>query len=380
MNFPSMIYSAQLRARQWIVAARYGLFAKPSEPISRLSIVPEKVIVIVAGLIGDTVMCTPAIAQTKVVWPDCELTLLGKKHNCDLLSADPHIDAFYSISADPFSLRGLAEVRALRKWLHAETFDVAIILLGDQFAHILADARIPIRVGVSGTRLAACLTHTYDIRSPREWGANERLRAFQSLGYEPPDLQRARLYISDDAREAARVKLKLDRPYAVVHPFGSTHAQWWPIDRIEKLAGVLRERGLETVVVGKSYSLNGEVTSPLLSAAMSEQVINTIDRLTLTELMGTVANAELVVTTDSGPFHIAGALGKPIVGMFRHRRPEHANAYSTAVVVFGTDSACTGNCEWDRCSVVPCRQMSNLSTDEVLMAVREIQLPREIPG
>jgi ADP-heptose:LPS heptosyltransferase len=83
-----------------------------------------------------------------------------------------------------------------------------------------------------------------------------------------------------------------------------------------------------------------------------------------------------VVSTDSGPYHVAGALGRPLVGLFRHRRPEHADKYAQARVVFGGYQACASECEWDRCAVAECRQMSRISADEVARAVATAVQPR----
>ena len=80
----------------------------------------------------------------------------------------------------------------------------------------------------------------------------------------------------------------------------------------------------------------------------------------------------MVVTTDSGPFHIAGALGRPLVGLFRARRPEHAGRYARSRVLLGRDERCAKECEWDRCRAEPCRQMDALGAGEAAGAVREI--------
>jgi ADP-heptose:LPS heptosyltransferase len=88
--------------------------------------------------------------------------------------------------------------------------------------------------------------------------------------------------------------------------------------------------------------------------------------------MAVLTEASLVVTTDSGPFHMAGAIGTPILGVFRARRPEHAGQYSQAQVLFGQDDSCASRCAWDRCQELPCRQMLALSTAEVCDAARRV--------
>jgi len=91
--------------------------------------------------------------------------------------------------------------------LRALQFDLAIILLGDQFAHLLARVGIPIRIGVKEHQLAPCLTHHYSIGSPRTWGPEERLGALRCLGYKVESVK-PRLWVDRDARESASLKLR----------------------------------------------------------------------------------------------------------------------------------------------------------------------------
>ena len=72
------------------------------------------------------------------------------------------------------------------------------------------------------------------------------------------------------------------------------------------------------------------------------------------------------------PFHFAGALGTPLIGLFRARRPEHATHYAPAEVVFGRDETCMRECAWDRCRARPCRQMAALAAREVRESIQRM--------
>ena len=182
---------------------------------------------------------------------------------------------------------------------------------------------------------------------------------------------RPSLWVSDHARSAAQRRLiELGLPqgadYAIVHPFGSTRAQWWPPDRTAELAEALRrEHDLWTIVIG------GPETRGVLGTA-PRNTIDATGAITISELIAVIENARLVISTDSGPFHIAGALRRPLVGLFRARRPEHAGRYPQAKVVFGQDASCARRCEWNRCRTTPCRQMNALSVGDVLEAIQSL--------
>lgn len=319
-------------------------------------------------------MTAPVVTAARHAWPAAHLTLLGRRENCDILSGCPELDASVEIGAFPFTWRHKNEVSRLQEWVRLQRFDVALLLLGDQFALMMAKARIPVRVGVRGHVLSPCLTHGYEIGSPRTWGPNERLNAIRVLGFDVPPMT-PRLAVPPKARDSARSRLVrggLDpsAPFAVIHPFGSTARQRWPIERAAEIADdLMRQRGLQTVLVG------GRDMQPTVPARVRERVVDVTGELTIPELMAALADAALVVTTDSGPFHLAGALGAPLVGLFRARRPEHADRYVPSDVVFGRDESCARRCAWDRCQQLPCRQMSALSVEEVGAAVHRMLRP-----
>jgi heptosyltransferase I len=366
------IYAWQYAVRQRAVARRFrrGTPPAPAEP--------QRVLLVVSGLLGDTVMSTPVLAEARRLWPEAHITLLGGPANCELLAGCPLLDERKAVSVDPFSISGRGEVEPLKAWLRDSCFDVALILLGDQFAGLLAEVGIPIRVGVRGHPLAPCLTHTYSIGSPREWGPSERLGALGALGCDVVDVP-PRLWVREAGRLGAKERLAelglpLGEPYIVIHPFGSTPRQHWPLDRAAEVADGLREAtGLRMVVVG------GPETRGRLPAAVRERAIDATGALGIQELLGAIEGAEQVASTDSGPFHMAGALRRPLLGIFRARRPEHAARYPGARVVFGQCEPCDAGCRWDRCRTEPCGQMLAVSAAQVLEAMRRPE-PRPAEG
>jgi len=371
MAIVTTLYKWQYHTRQWYAGRMRSLGQKASNgPVTKDA--PRRVLLIVTGLIGDTVMSTPVIVESRRLWPQAWITLLGNRQTCDLLSGCPLLDACVETPAIPFTLRNRRKVAELERWLREQSFDVAIILLGDQFAQVLADAQIPIRVGVRGHVLAPFLTATHDIGSPKDWGPQERLGALRALGHDVRNVMPS-LWVSDDARSAAQRRLsELGLPegvdYAVVHPFGSTPAQWWPPDRAAELAEALRrEHGLWTIVIGGPETRGKLGTAP-------RYTIDATGAFTIGELMAAIENARLVISTDSGPFHIAGALRRPLVGLFRARRPEHAGRYPLAKVVFGQEPACSRQCQWNRCKELPCRQLNALSVGGILNAIRDCMI------
>ncbi|MER3632429.1 MAG: hypothetical protein C4325_09905 [Blastocatellia bacterium] len=362
MAFKDALYLWQLKLRQKTAALVCFADRSGTPRIKQVSGPRSRILFVLAGLLGDSVMSQPVVAAAREIWPSARITVLGSTHNRELLKADPNIDEFFVCDADPFSLRRSAEIAKLKKWLAEQSFDAAIILLGDQFAHLLARAGIPLRVGVKGTILEPCLTHAYDIGSPREWGSSERLKSLRVLGNDVAD-RIPRLYVDPMAAQTAAKKLSQSgllpgEKYIAFHPFGSTRRQWWPTEKVPDFIREVESRwGIRVVLLGGKETQAAKISL--------ERLIDTRGRLSVSELLAVISGSQLVVTTDSGPFHIAGALGKPIVGLFRARRPEHANGYPTAKIIFGREPKCDQQCDWDRCSADPCRQMATISVESI---------------
>lgn len=358
----SRLYSIQLILRQHIISRVYKSKSR-SAVVGNDGLNPQKILFVLSGLLGDSVMSLPAITESRKIWPKANIKVLGRSHNRDLLLADKDIDEFYVCSADPFSIRKSTEIKKLQSWLSEQKFDLAIILLGDQYAHLLAKAGIPIRVGVEGTILEPCLTHTYNIGSPREWGTNERLNSLRVLGYDlRPDVPK--LKVNDGSAITANQKLEalginIDEEFVLLHPFGSTRRQWWSLANINQFAdNIFRQDKLPTVLIGGQETVD--------EIEYEYPVIDTRAKFDIPELLAVISRAKTVVTTDSGPYHIAGALHRPIVGLFRDRRPEHASAYQNVKIVFGKNQQCDLQCLWDKCDTDPCRQMNDVSLKQVM--------------
>lgn len=367
MSLPDSLYSFQHSARQWLVGRWYELaHPRPGSVILDEGFDPERILVVMSGLIGDTVMCTPLLAGIRHSWPKARVTLLGREHNCELLSPCPYLDSFKSISVDPYAVRRWTAVRELQRWLRGGTFHLAIIALGDQFASMLAEAEIPVRVGRKGHLLEPCLTHSYSIGSARTWGPDERVNALRCLGVGVSDL-RPQLWVSQAHRESARSKLskvgiESGRAYAVLHPFGSTPRQWLAPERIAALSdAIASSSGLDIVLVGGAETRRSGSPYPV-------KCFDATGVLTIAELAAVLDGAGLVISTDSGPFHMAGALGRPLVGLFRASRPEHSARYPHALVLFGEDQECARACRWDLCRGLPCRQMRSIRVEDIASA------------
>ena len=371
MSIKSQLYRWQYRAREHSIVAACLLGKRPPLP-EAVQLPPKHAAFVLVGMLGDTIMCLPVLETAREVWPQTRICAVVTSRIREMLSGASFIDEFLIGAADPLSFRGRAQVRRTEDQFHEKKFDLAILLGGDQYAPLVYRAGIPIRVGPAPCVYEPLLTHTYQTDEGQTSGPNERLGALRALGVNTanriPRLSLTRQARMDFERWRESFGGMANVPYIVIHPFGSTPRQRWPLERVPYLAEqIYRLTGMRSLLVG-----GPEFKDVVSSIADSSSLINTVGELSIPHLLAAIESAKLVITTDSGPFHMAGALSKQVIGLFRGRRPEHAGRYPRLRIILGADSTCDKFCQWNYCQAEPCRQLNSLSSDEVLSEFRRV--------
>lgn len=336
----------------------------------------------VSGLLGDTVMCTPVMAETRRLFPDAHIVGLVNRLNHDLLEPSGWFDEFlvYDNSAFPWRPHNIKALRLLSRSIQEKQFDLAIILLGDDWAPMLYRAGIPWRIGPQEAYFAGLMTHAYSIGRRNAWGPTERLNALRCLGA-GVDSVLPQVVVSEKARSGIRQRLRWDslstrQPLVVFHPFAASSSRTLPVEKIIRIVqGIIRESDAQVMLIGGGRYQELFKDGPL---PKTKGIYNYVGQLSIQETCALIELADVVLTTDSGPMHLAGALGRPTVGLFRAIRPEYANMYPTVVPVFWDDGVqCLKGCWWESwsgCREIPCRQLVGISDETIIHAVtRQLQ-------
>ena len=169
-----------------------------------------------------------------------------------------------------------------------------------------------------------------------------------------------------------RVKLTADRlavvpPYIVVHPGASVPARTWPAERWAELVAAL---GARVVVTGAPSE------RALTARVAGEAGLDLGGRTTLAGLAHVLAGADAVVVGNTGPAHLAAAVGTPVVSLFAPTVPAvRWRPWRVAHELLFSDVPCAG-CRARTCPVPghPC--LGEISVDEVLAAVDRLALGR----
>jgi ADP-heptose:LPS heptosyltransferase len=196
--------------------------------------------------------------------------------------------------------------------------------------------------------------------------AERGLSLARAAGYELPEGDTGRLAVR---RPLPDVSALLPRtPFVVLHPGTSVPARAWPAERYAAACVRLQDEGHTVVVTGAA----SEVALTAVVAA-GTPAVNLGGRTSLAELAAVLSAAEVVVVGNTGPAHLAAAVGTPVVSLFAPTVPAARWApYRVPLVLLGDQQAVCRDTRVTRCQVEghPC--LSSVRAEDVVWAVREL--------
>lgn len=287
---------------------------------------PGKVLVTQLDHIGDAVFAIPALRALRGVFLDAEITVLCASWSADLVEACGYVDRVMVFDAPWFADRRLrrSAKRLVRQGLRLrkEHFDLSIDFRGDMRHIALAYlAGIPARAGygITGGEFLLSLAPGY----PGEENAVQRnltlVKALAEAVSAATGTGDERLELRVKPEAAASVEglvqeLGLgDRPIVVIHPGAGSPTKKWSVDRYAAVADALKEAGnVDLVITGSA----GETDlARRMRSFMNSEATVLAGRLSVGELAALLKQAALFIGGDTGPLHMAVALGVPSVAL-----------------------------------------------------------------
>lgn len=286
---------------------------------------PMQILLRVPNWLGDAVMCEPAIHALHRSYPDARLTVLGRSSVVDLL--DGHPDVAETMVYDHRGRhQGLWGKWRLAQDLRSRRFDLAVLFQNAfEAAFITALAGIPRRYGYATDGRGFLLTTA--VPKPRlvAHQVSYYLDLLGQLGCET-EPSAPSLYLKSEEEVAAAARLaecgvEAGAILLGLNP-GSTYgtAKRWLPDRFaeaaSKIAAICRDlsgRPTQVVIVGAPGE---EDLGEAIARQIEGPVIVLSGRTTVRELMAITKRCRLYLTNDTGPMHLAAALGVPVVAVF----------------------------------------------------------------
>lgn len=298
-----------------------------SAPDSR----PRSICLLRLSALGDVTHVLPLVETLRSAWPGVRLTWLIGKGEARLLDGLPGVDLIVYDKAT-----GLAGMRALGRDLRnrlgeARRFDALLQMQVAGRANLLSGF-VPARRRVGYDRARSKDLHGLFVneRIPDRPG----IHVLDAIGSfcEPLGLRQQavtwRMPVPEAAHNWARAQWHDDgRPVLMISPCSSHVRRNWRAERYAALADHAAGAGWRIVLCGGRSALERETTDAIV-AAMQAPALDLVGRDTLKQLPALLARAQLLVTPDSGPMHIANAMGTSVLGLHAASNPARSGPYS----------------------------------------------------
>lgn len=275
----------------------------------------RRVLVVCPTWIGDTVMATGPLRRLRAARPDAQLVGLVRPGFDALLDGSAIFDELVVATN-----RGAFGPVVLGRRLRALGPDAALLLPNSfRWALTARLGRIPRRVGFARDGRGPLLTHPVAMPAERPLAAvAQYARVIGAALGEEVAVAPPRLAVTG-AQSAAAERLMHDAPppRAVLNPGANRPAKRWPADRFAALAAGLAARGMSVAVTGgpAERDLVAEVVRRARDAGAT--AVDLVERgIDLGALKGVLDRAAVLVTNDTGPRHVAVALGTPTVTLY----------------------------------------------------------------
>jgi heptosyltransferase-2 len=334
---------------------------------------PQNIIVRMPNWIGDLVMATPILSDLRKAFPSARITAMCRSPICDLLKQNPEIDELFCFSkANGWGRRKMR--RNIIEKLKMGRYDLGILL-----THSFSSAwwfwlgRVRYRLGYESNGRRMFLTHSQPFPTNIQ---NQHLVVTYKMLLKSLDIPVSdtppMLDLSPDEIEEARARLHQhgipDDAYILGINPGATYgsAKCWLPERFREVTlRLLEEKDLYIVYFGDqaTASLCKEICLNLPS-----RVINLAGLTTLRELASLIRLCHVVLTNDSGPMHIADALGTTMIALFGSTSEIVTGPYHRGCVIHKhvECSPC-----YQRVCPIDFRCMKRIEVDEVYLAIKQ---------
>lgn len=276
--------------------------------------------------LGDATHVVPLVRTLRKAWPDVALSWIIGKGEFRLLEGLAGVDfAVYDKNS------GLKGMFGLRKRFAGDRFDALLQMQVAARANLLS-AFVPAvrRIGYDRSRSKDLhgLFVNERIADRPDIHVLDAIGSFcEPLGLKQTDVVWD-LPVPDEARAWAQAQWSDDgRPTLLISPCSSHELRNWRADRYAAVADHAAAQGWRIVLCGGRSQLERDTTDAIV-AAMRSPVLDLVGKDTLKQLPALLERADLVMTPDSGPMHIANALGTKVLGLHAASNPKRSGPYS----------------------------------------------------
>lgn len=291
---------------------------------------PKSICILRLSAIGDVTHVLPTLRSIQQQWPDTKITWIIGKLEYQLVKDIPGVEfILFDKSA------GFSEYKRLRQQLKGRRFDVLLhmqISLRASLASLFIKAKIKLGFDEARTKNLQrwFVNHKIQANEPRLHVLDSFLAFAHTLGIHQDKIQ-WEIPIADSDYKSIEQQLAGTERYIAINPCTSNRAlNWrnWDVESYAHIIDYVKDAyQLDTVLTGGPVDLEKDYAEQI-SAQCQHPPINLVGKTTLKQLAALFSKAELVIAPDTGPMHMANAVGVPVIGLFATSNPYRTGPYS----------------------------------------------------
>ncbi len=346
---------------------------KSGQPLSKYLEAPKRLLVMRLDRIGDVALSTPVLRAARKAWPQAFIAMMVRTACADVVAGHPDVNEVILYDKEASHRSPLATIgfaRSLRRY----RFDTALVLHPSHRAHWIPWlAGIRRRIGYD-RKQPWLLTHRLAHRKQEgeKHEAEYALDMLRPFGIEPAAPEPF-IAIDPDAKDRVARLLHLksvpdDAKLVAIHPSASCVSKRWMPERFAAVADKLAaHKDVRICVVAGKEDLQA---AQALELAMRQRLINLAGQLSVGELIALLKRCRLLISNDSGPVHLAAAVGTPVVDIFGRNQaglsPRRWGPLGQGHIILHKEVGCevclAHNCQ------IQFKCLTELSVDEVYSA------------
>lgn len=336
------------------------------------------ILIVKLSAIGDVIHTLPSLAALRRLYPDAHITWVVEEAASGLVLHHPMIDRVIIFSRkkwiEDFKNGNFQAVRqnarSFLKELRSRRFDLVIDFHGlFKSAMVVLASGGKRKLGYDSWQELSGLFLNDKIPEDMNKHAVDRYLDFpRHLGAEPGPAEFI-LPVNPEAENRSRLLMDSHalsrKKFIAVNPVAYWETKLWDDEKFAVLADLIKDRmKLDVVFTGSKKEDAADIMS-----RMREKGINLGGETTLMELACIYKDALAVISTDSGPMHLAAAVDTPVIALFGPTDPSRTGPYGAGHVIIRTDLSCSP-CLLKKCPTKKC--MTDILPEQVLAAVKEI--------
>ena len=341
----------------------------------------SRILIIKPSSLGDVVHALPTVAALRRRFPSARITWLVKREWAAALEGNPHLDEVLALDLSPKGWP--AAWRAVR----AGRFDTVLDLQGLLRSALLGwVSGAPVRIGFANGREGSpwFYTERVPVPSPSMHAVDRYLLTAKYLGADPGEVKPSDFPLPHDAQAEARIEVLLAATgvpagdmLVAMNPSARWNTKRWPTESFAAVGDRLQQdRASRVVLIGGRDE--GHVGKQVMRA-MRTAPIDLMGQTTLKELIALLRRARLLITNDSGPMHLAAAVGTPVIALFGPTDPARTGPYGVGHTVLRSGVPCSP-CFSRRCTnAIELECLTSIRPENVIgAAMRLLEQPLNV--